>query len=100
MHVSAIDMWSSTAGKNYFVSTSVTILDENSNGISGATVDLTTTLPDGTAVDVSEVTGVDGTVTFTLKSKLPGIYVSSVTNVAHTSYTYNHLEIDKSLEVP
>ncbi len=39
---------------------SVIILDEVLDGVSAATVDLTTTLPDGSTVDFSGVTGVDG----------------------------------------
>lgn len=103
MHVSAIDMWFSTAGKNYFALTSVTILDENLNGVSGATVGLATVLPDGTAVDLSGVTGVDGTMTYKLKAFQSGLYVSSVTTVSHPSDAYapsDNVETDESLEVP
>lgn len=63
MHVSAIDMWYVKRGPNYTVYTEVTIVDENNNAVSDATVYLTTTLPDGSTASGSGATGGDGTVT-------------------------------------
>lgn len=102
MHVSAIEMWYTTAGRNYKIYTRVTIVDNNGNPVSGATVDVTTTMPSGTATG-SGPTAADGTVTFNLMSKQAGTYISEVTNVTHTSYTYDpdsNLETSESLSVP
>lgn len=102
IHVSDITMWYSTAGRNYYVYTQVTIVDDDGNPVSDATVDLTTTMPSGTATG-SGPTGADGTVTFSLKSKQTGTYVSEVTNVSHASYDYDpasNAETSKSLAVP
>jgi thermitase len=101
MHVWAIVMSDSSAGKNYFVNTSVTIVDESSIAVSGATVDLTTTLPDGSTISESGITGADGTVTFRLKSKQTGTYISEVTDVTHLSHTYDPSDnIETSASIP
>ena len=47
VHVSAIGVPDSSAGSNTFLSTNVAIVGERSIAVSGATVDLTTALPDG-----------------------------------------------------
>ena len=102
MHVSAIDMQYATAGRNYVVYTQVTIVDADGSPVSGATVDLTTTIGSSTATG-SGPTGTDGTVTFSFKSKQTGTYTSSVTNVSHASYTYDpasNVETTDSLNVP
>jgi hypothetical protein len=103
VHVSAIEMWASTAGKNIFVSTRVTVVDENLNAVSGATVDLQTTLPDGSAVYDSGDTDVDGTVTLQVKSRQTGTYTSEVIDVTHAPYTYDSSANEQtggSLDVP
>jgi thermitase len=103
MHVSDIDMWASTAGKNYFVNTTITVVDENNSLVPDATVDLTTTLPDGSTINASGVTGADGVATFKVKSRQTGTYVSEVTNATHAFYTYDpdaNVETSASLDVP
>jgi len=89
MHVSAIDMWYSTAGPNYFIHTEVTILDESNNPVPDATVYLKTTLPNSSTGYGSGATGLDGTVTFKMKSRQTGTYTSEVTDVTHASLTYD-----------
>jgi PKD repeat protein len=103
MHVSAIDMWYSTAGPNYFVYTQVTIVDDTGSVVSDATVDVTTTLPDGSPVSDSGVTGSDGTATLKAKYRQTGTYTSEVTNVTHGSLTYDpnaNVETSETLTVP
>jgi PKD repeat protein len=103
MHVSAIDMWYSTAGPNYFIYTEVTILDESNDPVSEATVYLTTTLPNGSTSSGSGATGSDGSVTFKMKSRQTGTYSAEVTNVTHASLTYNavaNVETSETLTVP
>jgi serine protease len=103
VHVSAIDMTYSAAGPNYFVYTSVTVVDEAGSPVSDATVFATTTLPDASTVSYSGLTGGDGTITLKLKSRLNGTYISEVTDVTHASFTYDssaNVETQESLEVP
>jgi Zn-dependent metalloprotease len=103
MHVSAIDMWYVKRGPNYHVYTEVTIVDEGGAPVSDATVYLTTTLPDDSTASGSGVTGTDGTVTFRVKSKQTGTYVSEVTDVTHASLSYDsaaNVETSESLTVP
>ena len=88
MHVSAIDMRDSTAGPNYFIYTSVTIVGTEGS-VSDATVYLTTMLPDGSTTSGSGTTGSDGSVTFKLKSRQTGTYTSVVDDVTHASLTYD-----------
>jgi len=103
MHVQAIDMWYKKAGPNYFVYTQVTIVNQNNNPVSGATVYLITTLPNSSTDAQSNITGSDGTVTFRIKSNQTGLYTSEVTNVTHPSNNYDpdsNLETSEQLAVP
>ena len=105
MHVSAIDMRYAKAGKSYVVYTTVTIADDAvpAAPVSGATVSVRTTLPGGSTATGSGVTGADGKVTFSVKSKLTGPYTSEVTGVTHASYTYvagDNVITSKTLPVP
>jgi len=103
MHVSAIDMSYAKKGPQTTVYTKVTIVDENNQAVSGATVALETTLPDGAKATGSGTTGTDGKVTFSVRSKLSGTYTSKVTNVTHSSYTYDpasNVITQKSIVVP
>jgi predicted secreted protein len=102
IHVSAIDMRYSQAGKNFFVYITVTIVDDGGTAVANATVDLRMTLPDGSVATGSGATAADGTVTFSVKSKATGTYKSEVTNVSHASYTYDPANsvTSASLDVP
>lgn len=103
MHVGDISMWYTTRGVNYFVYTKVPILDENNQAVTEATVYLNTILPDGSVQSFSGVTEADGTVTFSVKSRLTGTYTSEVTNVVKTGWTYDeasNIETSESLSVP
>jgi hypothetical protein len=103
MHVDAIDMWYGTGGSNYYVYTRVTIKDENNAPVSGATVSIQMTIPGGGTASGSATTGGDGTVTFSLKTKKTGTFISQVTNVTHDTLTYapgDNVETSESLVVP
>jgi subtilisin len=89
MHVSSIDMWSKSAGPNRFISTRVEVVSATDAIVSGATVYLETTLPDGSTVSASGNTITDGTVTFEIKSRQTGTYTSSVTNVEKDVWEYD-----------
>jgi subtilisin len=98
MHVSAIDMWYSQSRRNYFVYTKVIIVDGSDNPVSYATVNLTMTLPNGSASG-SGATGTDGSVTFKLKSRWTGTYTSEVTNVTHATLSWDGVTAKTSLSV-
>jgi subtilisin family serine protease len=103
MHVGDISMWYVQRGPWYWVYTKVPILDENGQAVSDATVYLGTTLPDGSVQSFSGTTGSDGTVTFSLKSKLTGTYTSTVTDVVKEGWVYDsasNVETSESLTVP
>jgi inhibitor of cysteine peptidase len=103
IHVASIDMWSSPAGRNNYVYTEIAIVDENGSVVAGAVVSLEMTLPDGGVATGSAETGSDGTVTFSLKTKVTGTFISEVTNVTHSDFTYNassNVETSESLVVP
>jgi len=103
MHISSIEMSYKKAGRNYTVYTTVSIVDENGAAVSGASVTLSMALPgSGTAIG-SATTGTDGSVTFSYTSKTTGTYTSTVTDVTHSSFTYNpgaNVETSESLSVP
>jgi N-acetylmuramoyl-L-alanine amidase len=89
LHVALIEMWSTTKGPNVYVSTRVTIDDTKGTPVSGATVSLTTTPPDGKVVSDIGTTGEDGSVTFKLKSSLKGTYTSTVKTVGKDGWAYD-----------
>ena len=101
MHVSAIDMWYTTGGPNYFIYTKVTIVDSNSAPVPEATVYLETTLQGGSTVSDSGSTNGEGSVTFKRRSKQAGTYTSTVTDVEKSGWTYDpEGETSKTLPVP
>jgi len=103
MHVGDISMWYAKRGPWYTVYTKVPILDENDQAVLDATVYLKTTLPDGSVQSFSGKTGSDGTVTFSLKSKLVGTYTSTVTDVMKEGWTYDsasNIQTSELLTVP
>jgi len=104
MHVSAIDMSYTQKGPNYKISVQVTVVDQDGNPVSGATVDIALDIPGGGTATGSATTGSNGTVTFTLNnSRNAGTYVATVTNVSLSSYTYDsgaNVVTSTSLQVP
>ena len=89
MHVSAINMSYTSQGPNRTVYTAVTIVDENGAPVAGATIDISLAIPGAGTATGSAITGADGTATFSYKSKNTGTYTATVTNVSHSSYTYD-----------
>jgi len=57
--------------------------------VANATVDIVTTLPDGSTVSGSSATGSDGSVSFEWKGRQTGTFVSEVTNGVHASLPYD-----------
>jgi hypothetical protein len=96
-------MWSSPAGRNNYVYTEIAIVDENGSVVADAVVYLEISLPNGDVATGSGATGSDGTITFSLKTKVTGTFISEVTNVTHSDFTYNassNVETSESLVVP
>jgi len=89
LHVNSIDIWYKSAGPNRFVSTKVEIASSDGTMVSGATVYLETTLPDGSKVSGSGDTADDGTITFETRSRQTGTYTSTVTNVKKDGWEYD-----------
>ena len=104
MHVYSIDMWYEKTGKNYKIYTTVKIVDSSDNPVNGATVYIKTTLPGNSEVSYNGITSSDGTVTFMYGStKQTGTYMSTVTNVVKTGWTYDpysNVETSEQLQVP
>jgi len=87
MYVNSIDMSLSIKGVNAEAKALVTIIDEDRGYVTNALVsgrwsDLVNT-------EVSGLTGVDGTVTFTAKSKSSGTFVFTVNDVSASGYVYD-----------
>jgi V8-like Glu-specific endopeptidase len=88
MHVHAIDVSLKTAGPNNTAKAVVTIFDQNNNPVEGATV--TGAFSGDVSGTQSGVTGADGTVTFSVKTKTPvSTFTFCVTGVTHASLTYD-----------
>ena len=105
MYVSDITMRHRRAGKNYFVYTQVTVLDDLGEVVSDATVVVETVLPPvgNTSLIQMGVTGPDGAVVLSLKWRVTGTYTSTVNGVSHESLTYepsDNVETTCSYEVP
>ena len=103
MHVGDISMWYDKRGINYIIYTEVPILDASDQPVAEATVYLDIALPDGSVQSFSGTTGTDGTVTFSLRSKLTGTYTSTVTDVVKEGWIYDstsNVETSESLNVP
>ncbi|MCK5127002.1 MAG: T9SS type A sorting domain-containing protein [candidate division Zixibacteria bacterium] len=89
MHVGAMTVGRAKAGPNYFGSCTVTIEDDNSLPVSGATVYVTAT--GSTGGSYNGVTGTDGTVTFRTSTGLKkpiGEWCFEVTDVTHATNSY------------
>jgi hypothetical protein len=103
MHVSAIHMDYSKKGPTYTVNTHVIIVDEDGDPVPDAKVFVDLTIPAGPSSSKSGVTNEDGIVTLSVKSKNTGTYTSAVTDVTHTSLTYDpasNVETTEQLSVP
>ncbi len=103
MHVAAIDMWYGQRGPNYVVYTRVTIVDEADVPVPGATVSLTTSLLDGSGVDLVFTTDSEGQGVASFRSRQSGTYVSEVTDVVKDGWTYDvdsNVKTSETLPVP
>jgi hypothetical protein len=90
-HVSRIKMsWSySPLPNKYRVTTQVEVHDQAHALLPGATVLGDYTLPDGTVVSMSKVTGPTGMAKFPLTSTQVGVHQFCVTNITKAGYVYD-----------
>lgn len=105
MYVSDVTMRHRRAGKNYFVYTQVTVLDDLGAAVPNATVVVETVLPPvgNTSLIQMGVTGPDGAVVLSLKWRETGTYISTVNEVSHESLGYTasmNVETTDSYDVP
>lgn len=103
MHVSAIEMSYDTKARNYFVYSQITIVDEDNNSVPGAYLTVSLIQPDGDEISITEISGVDGVVTFKFRSNQTGLYETIVTNVSKDGWIYDYsanVESSENLEIP
>ncbi len=102
MHIENINMWYSIGGPNYFVYTEVTVLDEN-GAVPSAIVYIDTLIPGDSIASSSGETNSQGIITFKLKSRQEGTYISNVTDVYKEGWVYDegaNVETSDSWQVP
>ena len=103
MHVTTINMSSKQRRDTFFITAQVVIQDGAANPVPGATVAHTFTLPDGSTLTNTGVTGDDGATKFKVRSNLTGQYESAVTSISKTGWVYDpasNLETSVILTVP
>jgi len=91
----SIDMSGRSKGWSVTITGVVTVIDENLNPVSGATVNATWTLADGSTVDVSATTSGSGEAKFSQRGD-GGLYWLEITDIALSGYTFDP---DRSLLV-
>jgi hypothetical protein len=84
----SIEMSGRSKGRSVAITGIVTVLDENLNPVSGATVDATWTLGDGSIVNASVTTSGSGEAKFS-QSGDGGLYWLEVTNISSTGYVFD-----------
>ena len=84
----AIDMSGRSKGRSVVITGVVRVLDENLKPVSGATVQATWTLDDGSMVDVSATTSGSGEAKFSQKGD-GGLYWLEVTDIVLSGYTFD-----------
>lgn len=89
MHVSSITYQAIYRGPNAWLTIYVSIVDQNGNPVSGATVTIDVQYPSGSVSTFTTTTGSDGVAVFDLGKTAKGSYTVTVTGVTHSSYTYD-----------
>jgi len=100
MYVDFVEMDYTKKGANFYVVTTVIVLDDLGSPAPDATVHVDTILPSGSIRSQSGLTDVDGLVEFTVKSREKGTYTSEVTRVEHDSLIWEGSPTLVSIEVP
>ncbi len=103
MHVADVEMAYTQNGRNYNLFTTVAVEDEAGAPVADATVYIATEYPDGLVETDIGLTDANGLVTFRLRTKLTGRYVSMVTDVVHAHLAYlpdSNVETSAFLTIP
>ncbi len=89
MHVADISYSATYRGPHAWLTIEITVVDSNGNAVSGAEVTIDLEYPDGSISTYTATTGTNGVAIFDLGRSPQGTYTVTVTNVAHSSYTYD-----------
>jgi len=90
IHVGVIKIqYQDRGGGRYVVSSSIRILDQSNQFVSGATVGSEWTLPDGSVQAQQAPTSAKGIASFRIKSTQHGTHQLCVTNVVKSGYVYD-----------
>jgi hypothetical protein len=89
VHIDDIQMRYRSSGNRYRISCSVPVLDQNSVVVSGATVTLQWSLPNGKTLTQNAVTTKKGVATFYYLAGGSGLYTVTVMNVVAVGYMYD-----------
>ena len=103
MHVAALDMVYRQSRSAYFIMTTILIQDENGEVVSGASVTLNISKPDGSFVSKTVITGDDGLASDSLRTKTTGEYIATVIDVSKLGTDYwpaSNVESSESLTLP
>jgi len=103
MHVSDIAPSFKSRTGSFQVRATVTIQDANNVAVSGASVTVNITQPNGAVVTQTRTTNTSGRANFSITSSQTGTYTFTVTNVTKTGLTYDpaaNVETSASITVP
>ncbi|MCA9934459.1 MAG: S8 family serine peptidase, partial [Anaerolineales bacterium] len=102
IHVADIAMSYTLQGRNFNLLTAVTVVDEYGVPVADATVSLLTETPGDTVLADVGVTDVNGTAVFLLRTRQPGLYEVTVSDVVHAELDYlpaDNVETSDSLTI-
>lgn len=82
------------------ITSAITVVDQNGNSpLSSAAVKATVTTPSGKVTSHSGTTKASGKISFAIRSKELGTYVTNITSVTKSAYTYQPTIVTQSLLV-
>ena len=77
----------------------VKVINQNKNVVPGVNVALSLTTPSGRVGTGTKVTGLDGTVTFSLLTAEKGTFTTKVTGVSKSGYSWDGLNTTTSIVI-
>jgi N-acetylmuramoyl-L-alanine amidase len=102
MHVAGIDMVCQQSRALYTIITTILIQDENGEPVSGASVTLNISKPDGSFASKIIITGNDGLATYSLRTKTTGEFIATIIDVSKVGTDYwsgSNVETSESLTI-
>ncbi len=103
MHVAGIDMVYQQSRSVFSIITTILIQDESGEVVSGASVTLNISKPDGSFILKTIMTGDDGLASYSLRTKTTGEYIATVIDVSKLGTDYwpaSNVESSESLTLP